>query len=130
VIDTIDCAQARISLGAYVLGALEPAERGAVDAHLATCEGCRVELAEIADLPALLASLSEAAVAALADGWPQEWATPTGPTDTPAAPGAAGRPGDLSAIQERLKPFHTRRVIQAAGRNAGQLPLRWSSQTS
>jgi hypothetical protein len=110
----MDCAQARISLGVYVLGALEPAERAAVDAHLATCEGCRVELAEIADLPALLASLSEEAVAALANGWPQEWATPTESTDTPAAPGTAGRPGDLSAMRKRLKPFHTRLLEVAA----------------
>ena len=47
--DTMDCAQARISLGVYVLGALEPAERAAVDTHLATCEGCRAELADIGD---------------------------------------------------------------------------------
>jgi hypothetical protein len=30
-----DCAEARISLGVYVLGAIDPAERALVDAHLA-----------------------------------------------------------------------------------------------
>ena len=34
---TMDCPEARISLGVYVLGAIEPAERALVDAHLATC---------------------------------------------------------------------------------------------
>jgi anti-sigma factor RsiW len=38
-----------------VLGAIDPAERGLVDAHLATCRDCRDELAGLAGLPALLA---------------------------------------------------------------------------
>ena len=42
------------SLGAYVLGALEPAERAEVDAHLTGCASCREELASYAGLPALL----------------------------------------------------------------------------
>ena len=53
--DTWDCQEARIALGVYVLGAIDPAERALVDAHLATCEACQAELAEFADLPALLA---------------------------------------------------------------------------
>jgi hypothetical protein len=52
-----DCAEARPSLGVYVLGAIDPAERGLVDAHLATCQECRDELAGLAGLPALLARL-------------------------------------------------------------------------
>ena len=52
---TWDCAEARLSLGVYVLGAIDPAERGLVDAHLATCRDCRDELAGLAGLPALLA---------------------------------------------------------------------------
>ena len=31
---TWDCADARLSLGVYVLGAIDPAERALVDAHL------------------------------------------------------------------------------------------------
>ena len=44
---TMDCPEVRISLGVYVLGAIDPAERAVVDAHLATCRDCRDELAEI-----------------------------------------------------------------------------------
>jgi hypothetical protein len=50
-----DCTEARPSLGVYVLGAIDPAERSLVDAHLATCRDCRDELAGLAGLPALLA---------------------------------------------------------------------------
>jgi hypothetical protein len=50
-----DCAEAKISLGVYVLGAIDPAERAMVDAHLPTCQDCRDELAGLAGIPALLA---------------------------------------------------------------------------
>lgn len=56
------CADARICLGAYVLGALDPAERGRVDAHLAECVSCRDELASFAALPGLLSRASIADV--------------------------------------------------------------------
>jgi hypothetical protein len=55
---TWDCADARISLGVYVLGAIDPAERALVDAHLLTCRDCRDELAGLAGLPALLARVN------------------------------------------------------------------------
>ncbi len=55
---TWDCADARVSLGVYVLGAIDPAERALVDAHLATCRDCRDELAGLAGLPALLARVN------------------------------------------------------------------------
>jgi Putative zinc-finger len=54
----MDCEQARISLGVYVLGAIDPAERAMVDAHLATCQTCRDELEGLAGLPALLAMVN------------------------------------------------------------------------
>ena len=44
----------RLSLGAYVLGALDPIERAAVDAHLSECPACRDELAGLAAMPGLL----------------------------------------------------------------------------
>jgi anti-sigma factor RsiW len=47
----------RDALGAYVLGALEPAERAEVAAHLEGCATCRAELAAIAPLPGLLGRL-------------------------------------------------------------------------
>jgi len=55
---TWDCAEAKISLGVYVLGAIDPAERALVDAHLATCRDCRDELAGLAGIPALLARVN------------------------------------------------------------------------
>jgi hypothetical protein len=64
------CAEARVSLGVYVLGAIDPAERALVDGHLATCRDCRDELAGLAGLPALLARVSaeEAIALAMTDG--------------------------------------------------------------
>ena len=53
-----DCTDARPSLGVYVLGAIDPAERSLVDAHLVTCRDCRDELAGLAGLPALLARVN------------------------------------------------------------------------
>ena len=55
---TWDCTDARLSLGVYVLGAIDPAERALVDAHLVTCRDCRDELAGLAGLPALLARVN------------------------------------------------------------------------
>ncbi|MFD0784741.1 zf-HC2 domain-containing protein, partial [Micromonospora azadirachtae] len=37
--------------GAYVLGALAPAERAAYERHLAGCADCREAVAELAVLP-------------------------------------------------------------------------------
>src|SRR4051812_43533946 len=54
-----ECSQMRILLGVYVLGAIEPAERAMVDAHLSTCQRCRDELASLAGLPAMLGRVTE-----------------------------------------------------------------------
>ncbi len=48
------CGEIRQALGVYVVGAIEPAERVIVDAHLSQCAVCREELAGLAGLPALL----------------------------------------------------------------------------
>jgi hypothetical protein len=53
--------------GAYVLGALSPAERAAYERHLATCSFCREAVAEIAVLPGLLGRLDPADFAKLLD---------------------------------------------------------------
>jgi anti-sigma factor RsiW len=47
-------SQERLSLGAYVLGALDPIERAEVEAHLSECVTCRDELAGLAAMPGLL----------------------------------------------------------------------------
>lgn len=69
---TMECAEARVSLGVYVLGAIDTAERTQVDAHLAGCRDCRDELAGLAGLPALLSRVDTAEAMALAtsDGPP------------------------------------------------------------
>jgi Putative zinc-finger len=54
-----ECSPMRISLGVYVLGAIEPAERAAVEAHLSVCQRCRDEVASLAALPAMLGRVTE-----------------------------------------------------------------------
>ncbi len=58
------CAEVRLSLGAYVLGALDPADRSRVDAHLSGCPDCRDELASFAALPGLLGRVSRSEIEA------------------------------------------------------------------
>ena len=58
------CTEVRLSLGAYVLGARDPADRSRVDAHLAGCPDCRDELASFAALPGLLGRMSRSEVEA------------------------------------------------------------------
>lgn len=65
---TWDCQEARIALGVYVLGAIDPDERAAVDEHLDACPQCRAELAEFMELPGLLALVPSEEAIALADG--------------------------------------------------------------
>lgn len=52
----------RLELGALVLGALGADERARVESHVAGCDECRAELAELAPLPGLLHRVSEADV--------------------------------------------------------------------
>lgn len=62
---TADCAQLRLALGAYVLGALEPAERAQLEVHLADCPACREELSGFAGLPGLLSRIGAEEAASL-----------------------------------------------------------------
>ncbi|HVT65630.1 MAG TPA: zf-HC2 domain-containing protein [Mycobacteriales bacterium] len=54
----MNCNEATMSLGVYLVGSLDPAERAEVDAHLQECAACRAELDEIAMLPSVLDKLS------------------------------------------------------------------------
>lgn len=76
------CAEARLSLGVYVLGAIDPAERAQVDSHLAGCRDCRDELAGLAGIPALLSRVGAEEAFALAES--------DGPPAALAAVGQAG----------------------------------------
>jgi hypothetical protein len=64
---SVDCRDVRHALGVYVLGAIDPAERAVVDAHLSTCPECREELAGLASLPALLRRIPVGEAQQLAD---------------------------------------------------------------
>jgi anti-sigma factor RsiW len=73
-----------LEVGAYVLGALVPAERDAFEKHLGECAICREEVAELAVLPGLLGRLDfETAKAIAQEGedsaalFPVGWAGPT-----------------------------------------------------
>lgn len=57
--------QRTVEAGAYVLGALSPAQRIDFHQHLATCDDCRAEVADLAGLPGLLGRLDTAAAAEL-----------------------------------------------------------------
>lgn len=50
--------QHTMTLGVYLLGALDPAERSAFESHLSYCEICRGELVRLAPLPGLLNQIS------------------------------------------------------------------------
>jgi predicted anti-sigma-YlaC factor YlaD len=63
-----ECSEIRQALGVYVLGAIDPAERSIVDAHLPQCLDCREELAGLAGLPALLGRVPYADAERLALG--------------------------------------------------------------
>jgi hypothetical protein len=59
------CRGIRGALGVYVVGAIDPADRAVVEAHLAGCLGCREELAGLAGLPGRLGSVPAADVTRL-----------------------------------------------------------------
>lgn len=54
--------------GAYVLGALSPADRAAYEKHLPSCGACREAVAELAVLPGLLRRLKQPAEESVAVG--------------------------------------------------------------
>jgi Putative zinc-finger len=65
--DLTGCQFTRQSLGVYVVGAIDPAERALVDSHLASCPACREELAGLAGLPALLGRVPAAEAERIAE---------------------------------------------------------------
>lgn len=75
-----------VSLGAFVLGALDPAERAAFEAHLAGCPTCQSELVRLAPLPGLLHQI---APEDFLDDLDETWTTPEGDPIEPPLPAAA-----------------------------------------
>jgi hypothetical protein len=79
-----------VSLGAYVLGALDATERLEIEEHLRDCAQCRDELVRLAPLPGLLGQVS---------------------LDDVLAPEPPIRPADASPPAGPTPPSHRRRMI-------------------
>jgi len=95
--------------GAYVLGALTPAERQAYERHLADCAECREAVATLAALPGLLARVDpEDAVALLDD------TSPALPADL-VAPPADLEQRVLAAAGHGARPSIWRRTSTRVG---------------
>ena len=85
--------------GAYVLGALAPAERADFERHLPACATCREAVANLAVLPGLLGRLDQA-TRRVHDG-----RTPPGPAPTTVLPRVLA----ATAQQRRLDRRRARR---------------------
>jgi hypothetical protein len=114
-----------MTLGVYLLGALEPAERSAFESHLSYCDTCRGELVRLSPLPGLLNQITPedfadtpstgvegAAVVTAA----QPVTEPVPPLPFPALP-FPERPADVPVIEELTdtpRPRRNWRVMVAA----------------
>jgi anti-sigma factor RsiW len=107
------CADARAAIGAHVLGALDPNEAAAVDAHLAGCPRCRAAYDELAALPALLGLVGAEEVAAV--GVPDEPgpAGAGGPVDDPDDPDDLGLRRLLARVRAERTRERRRRLVGA-----------------
>jgi predicted anti-sigma-YlaC factor YlaD len=105
MMETMDCSEARLSLGVYVLGAIDPAERATVESHLTGCRECRDELAGLAGLPALLARVGteEAMALAATDGSPAAEAGEVAGEDEAPPRELLGTVLDLAAARRRRR---------------------------
>jgi anti-sigma factor RsiW len=90
--------------GAYVLGALSPAERAAYERHLATCSFCREAVADIAVLPGLLGRLDPGDFAKLLDPTLMQ---PPAPSRTPHLVNAVQRTRRKERKQTRVRVLST-----------------------
>ena len=136
------CRTFRELLGVYVVGAVEPGERAAVDAHLSQCYECREELAGLAPLPALLhrVPLADAERIMLASQPPADATEPSpGMLDSlldqvrakrrtrrlrglfTAAAAVLVAVGGAAAVAEAIAPHHHERVIETATATKGAL---------
>ena len=102
-----ECRDVELLLGVLVLGALEPAERPAVEAHLGSCPWCTAILAELAPLPGLLHRLDpiEHTMPAptLRSPAPSPASSPSSPSSSPSHPSAPDPLlGPPPALRDRL----------------------------
>lgn len=92
--------------GAYVLGALSPAERSEYERHLAGCEVCATAVAEIAGMPGLLKGVPAEHV--LGAPGPGPWSG--GVPDLPPLPQTL-----LPALRRQVRAAERRRIGAIAG---------------
>lgn len=120
-------------LGAYSLGALDPAEARAVEAHLAGCAECQRELTELTELRDLL---GEVPPEAFLDGPPEDGDLLLARIMRTARAEQAGPPvvrgtAPVPARRRWLRPVAAAAaVVVAAGAFAGGVALGRSSGTS
>ena len=95
--------EARLSLGVYVLGAIDPAERALVDSHLLAAATAVTQLAGLAGIPALLSRVGAEEAFALAES--------DGPPASAASwrPSARARLSRLVSCGDRHRPTSARR---------------------
>jgi hypothetical protein len=109
--DPGQCGQVRSALGVYLLGAIGPAERIAVDRHLAGCTDCREELAGLASLVGRLGTVSSADAITLA-------------ADTEDSPGRPGlSEGGTRVLLRRAVRLRRRRMWRRAATVAAIVAL-------
>jgi hypothetical protein len=101
-----ECTQTRQLLGVYLLGAIDPAGRAAVDRHLAQCAECRKELAGLAGLPAMLGRVPAAEV--------YQPGEPAPAAGQPAGPGRPGLPRLLRGTATARRARRWRELVLAA----------------
>lgn len=113
---TLDHHEARLALGAYLLGALDPEEARAVEAHVATCRDCQAEIEQLETLPALLDSVPSARAQALdrAEAFDE---APALPDEAPAPPAL------LARVRARRRALRLRWSAALAGAAAASLAL-------
>ena len=136
----LSCDDVRDLAGAFVLGALEPADEAAVRAHLATCADPHAEIAEAGSvLPVLDASLPElepspalkgrimAAAAADLEARRADTAAAATPIPTPAAPPAAPPPAASTPVSASATPTAFPSAEERATRQRARTsPLAWA----
>jgi anti-sigma-K factor RskA len=114
--DARDHAQYADWDGAYVLGALSPAERREFEAHLETCDRCRLAVADLSGLPGLLGRVeTDRAFELLEDEAP----------DTAVPPPAADLVARIEAAEHRRRTRRRRIVagLAAAAVIAGAIAV-------
>jgi Putative zinc-finger len=102
-----------VTLGAYLLGALDPQERYEFETHLGGCETCRTELVRLAPLPGMLNQIS---LDDFADGLP-----PTTLEETAPVPGLP-LPNDLPPGLMTLSQTLSQSLSQSLGPAGHEVP--------